>query len=672
MKEIKLKELHLLNFKGARDVHVTFDPVETVISGYNGTGKTTVADAFHWLLFGKDSLDREKFDYKTLDSESRIIPRLPHEVSGTIMVDGREITLTRRIVEKWVRSAGQKEETFRGNETERLFNDIPCNEKEYDAKVAEICSQTTFKFITNPCYFCQQKENVQKEMLLKLAGTIKDTDIAKGNKEFEDFLNMISDKTLAEFKKELNAKKSKIKSEIADKPGRIDEQKRRMPAEEDWPELQSQLEAKEAELDAIEDRIMDVAKRNECADTALQETYAEISRLRKKVSDRENAINHEANKEYEAELAEWNSLHQQAVIYKTDIAAYEREIEAKQKDIDTWEESKKKLLAEYAVIVKAINAINNRTLNFTEDDFRCPTCGRVFEDEGIASKQEELKAKFEERKKRDLETHKSMKDANIREGKALAAKISERQAQIADHRAHIEETAAKKAEIEARPLFSKELHRIDISSLIEADTEIKSLNTRIAELQKSVQTSGPKEDVTTMSADRKRIMFEIDSLKAALAKRGTIQEINARIAQLESEYMELSTELNRLEGIEYVMEEFSKAKNRAIEDRINGLFKIVRFRWIAQQVNGAEKETCEATVKGVPYSMLNSAGKIAAGLDIINAICAKQQICAPIFIDNAEGVNEIPKTVGQRILLQVTQDKTLRISPAPTPQGTLF
>lgn len=672
MKDIKIKELHLLNFKGAKNLRVSFDPVETVISGCNGTGKTTIVDAFHWLLFGKDSLDREKFDYKTIDRDGSIISRLPHEVSGTLLVNGCEIKLTRRIIEKWVRSAGKETEEFKGNETERLFNDIPCNEKEYEAKVAEICSQTTFKLITNPAYFCWQKDTLQKEILLKLAGEIRDSDVANGNKDFEEFLKLVSGKTFAELKKEINAKKSKIKDELADKPSRIDEHKRRMPAEENWDELQSQLEIKQSELDAIEERIMDAAKRNKATDVALRDTYAEISRLRKSISERESEINQEANKEYEENLAEWNKLHELAVIYKTDIAAWEREIAAKQKDIDAWEENKRKLKIEYASIVKMINDINGRNLDFTDDDFRCPTCGKVFEEDRIAAKQVELMDKFTERRQRDLDVQSSLRQANIREGKTLVAKINEHLALIEKYRNRIKETEAKKAEIEVTPLFSMKLQRTDISAMIATDSDIQKLNKRISELQNSIQSSGAKSDLSIIMNDRKRILFDIDSLKSSLSKRGTIAEIKARIKQLESEYSELSVELSRLQKIEYVMGEFSKAKNAVIEERINSLFKIVKFRWIAQQVNGVEKETCEATVNGVPYSVLNNAGQIAAGLDIVNAICAKQQICAPIFIDNAESINKIPNTIGQKILLRVTDDPILSISTDSKPQRALF
>ena len=97
MKQIRIFSLYLLNFKGVRELMVDMSAREVIISGRNGSGKSTIFDAFTWLLFGKDSQGRETFDYKTLDEDGKPIPKLPHEVSGTLDVDGETITLTRRI-----------------------------------------------------------------------------------------------------------------------------------------------------------------------------------------------------------------------------------------------------------------------------------------------------------------------------------------------------------------------------------------------------------------------------------------------------------------------------------------------------------------------------------------------------------------------------------------------
>jgi len=91
------------------------------------------------------------------------------------------------------------------------------------------------------------------------------------------------------------------------------------------------------------------------------------------------------------------------------------------------------------------------------------------------------------------------------------------------------------------------------------------------------------------------------------------------------------------------------------------MFSLVRFKLFETQINGGEVPTCEAMVNGVPFSSLNNAMRINTGLDIINAICNKNEVSAPIFIDNAEAVNELFQTNSQIIRLVVTTDKSLII-----------
>jgi len=81
------------------------------------------------------------------------------------------------------------------------------------------------------------------------------------------------------------------------------------------------------------------------------------------------------------------------------------------------------------------------------------------------------------------------------------------------------------------------------------------------------------------------------------------------------------------------------------------------------QINGGIKNTCEAMVEGVPFSDLNNAMKINAGLEIIKALCEFYQVNAPIFIDNRESVTKLIDIDSQIINLVVSeQDKQLRIA----------
>lgn len=114
MKTVIIKEIRLLNFKGLRDLTVEFDPALTEIYGRNGIGKTSIFDGFTWLLFGKNSEDRKQFGIKTYDEAGNIIPKLPHEVSAVLLVDGEVVTLCRRFNENGRRNAARRSRSSSG------------------------------------------------------------------------------------------------------------------------------------------------------------------------------------------------------------------------------------------------------------------------------------------------------------------------------------------------------------------------------------------------------------------------------------------------------------------------------------------------------------------------------------------------------------------------------
>jgi hypothetical protein len=129
---------------------------------------------------------------------------------------------------------------------------------------------------------------------------------------------------------------------------------------------------------------------------------------------------------------------------------------------------------------------------------------------------------------------------------------------------------------------------------------------------------------------------------------------------MESEKL-LSQELSALDGQEFLMDSFTKAKINMIEQRINGKFKLVTFRMFNTLINGGTEDCCETMMGGVPYSDLNSAGKIQAGLDIISTLCDFHDTYAPVFCDNCETINVIPVIKSQIIKLYVNHDKELVI-----------
>ncbi len=647
MKKVIIKRLSLLNFKGLREFQIEFSDSMTSVLGKNGSGKTTIFDAFTWLLFGKDSEDRKSFNIKTLDAQGVAIPRIPHEVSAILTVDDEEISLCRRYSEKWQKKRGSATEEFTGHEEERLYNDVPMSVKEWGEKIISICSEQVFKFITNPLYFSAQKTDTQRAMLFRMAGTISDEEIAAGNADFMDLLAKLTGKSMEEYKREIAAKKRRIKAEIDGIPERIDERKRDMPEAENWLLLEADLEAKKSELEKVEKSISDKSQAYSEASKAKLEIAKKEFDLRQRLLNREHEIKQSVLKEYNEQSSQQSELRRQVESAQAELGRVQSEMTRYQRDLEAMQQKRSALIAEW----KEINA---RTLQFNQDEFVCPTCKRPLDIDDIERKQSEMTENFNTRKANDLAE-------NNRKGQANKKAMDETMSPVKKCEERISELSTKIESLKANPLYTSEMKEPDATPTIEADAERKKILNQIAEVKAELDKPNEAPDTSELTEQKKSIISEIDIIKAKLAKKETIERNEARIKELEKQLREQSEELAQLEGIEFTMAAFSKARIEAVENRINGLFSIVKFKMFEQQINGGEVETCEATVNGVPYSDLNNAMTINAGLDIINAICKSEGVTAPIFIDNAESVNELLHTQSQMIRLVVTDDETLRV-----------
>ena len=81
-----------------------------------------------------------------------------------------------------------------------------------------------------------------------------------------------------------------------------------------------------------------------------------------------------------------------------------------------------------------------------------------------------------------------------------------------------------------------------------------------------------------------------------------------------------------------------------------------------QQINGSINPCCEILYNGVPFERgLNNAARINVGIDIVNTLSDFFVFKGPIFVDNAESINDIADTPAQVIGLYVSTDEKLII-----------
>lgn len=639
----------MLNFKGIRSLTIDFDEHETNIYGANAAGKTTVFDAFRWVLFGKDCNDRKDFNIKTIDTNGKPIERLPHEVTADLAVDGEQITLKKCYVEKWTKKRGSAVETFTGHAVECYYNDVPCSVREYEAKVSEICDEHVFKLITNPLFFTAQKKDFQRGLLVKMAGDVTDQELVDENPEFTDLVGMLSGKTVEELKREVNSKKRKIKDGIDNIPARIDERKRYIPEERDWAALEREIAVCEQRIKDIDAQIADRSKAYDEIAKHKQEVAKELSSVRSAITARKYELKDKLLDKYNESRRAHDMAVQRAASLRNESRVNALALPRLEKELQTLNEKREMLIAEWRKI---------KAEAFVEPDrneFVCPTCKRPLEADDIEAKIEELRTSFNADVSRRLERNKTV---GIETKNAIEAKTAEIKV--------VNDTCFKLdnevAEIENSSAYKDDPVQPNIEPMIEQDAQLKSLKEKAVSLQTELDSEVSAPDTSDLQDKKRMEQDTINGNKEWLRDRDIIAASKKRIQELEEEYKSSQDELARLEGIEFTIQQFCKARIEHVESRINGMFKLVRFKMYEQQINGGEIETCEATVDGVPFSDLNNAMKTNAGLDIINAICRANNIVAPIFIDNRESVSDIVSTQSQIVNLIVdAKCKTLKI-----------
>ena len=625
MNKIDLLELRLTNFKGIRHLCIEFKAEEeNLVVGKNGSGKTTLFDAFTWLLFGKDSRDRKDFAIKTYDKDGNTIPNLPHEVSATISVNGETIELRKSYKEIWARDRATQVEYIRSHQTDCFYNNVPLSVSEYADKINEILSEETFKLITNPFYFTSQKQDVQRKFLFSLAGEINDSEIAGDNPTFCEVVGMLSGKTIDELNREIAANKKRIKDELNVIPIRINEQQRNLIEDKNWSEIESRISKLRYEMNALQDENEILRVKNEAVINEKQSLYNEISAKNREISSIKLEIEKEAMKDYNEKAIEFEKKKSSAYSLNAKKMVLTRTIEDMQKELAELKRKKEYLLLDY-------NNINNRKLEIDEHAFACPTCGRLFDPDKIEEIEESMTENFNECKAEALEK-------NVKEGLAIKEKIEQAESRIQTLNSEISEIDKQLIAIGDVSVFSEKAP--DVNTLIDNDDRIKLILSEIDDLKQKIESIG---NVITNGSNMSEIaekQAEIERLTTTLAMRSQKKAQEERIDELMNQQSELAVKLSDIERIEMKVLDFNKERVRFIESKINGLFKMVRFKLFDTLLNGTTVECCEATVDGIPFSTRSYSEKINMGLDIINAICTKKEVSAPIFIDNSESITD--------------------------------
>lgn len=655
--KITLKKLHMENFKNAKDQTFELDHI-TKIKGQNASGKTTIVDAFMWCLFNKDSKGNTDFGIRPLDAAGNKVDHVEIKVDLLLDVDGREYQITKVQKQNWVKKRGNLEATLQGNVNSYEIDGVPKKEKDFKAFVSEIIDEDLFQLLTNPSTFVNMAWKDQRTELLKMVPEVNNDMVIASNPDAFSELNLALSLHTPE---DLQAKSKKALSEYKKKqveiPARIDEVKKSM-TDIDVAEL-------ELQRNILKEQIAEVEKSEEDMIAQYEQHQKETDNLmdmKFKLSDMErnaNKENNTAKRKYEEQIADFD----------TDISSFKRKVEVYQQNItdangtiSAYEKKRQDLLNDW----KEENAKTYiDTLQFDESSLTCPMCGQSYPNDKI----EQIKADFKQKKiaiKAKWEKdHNDTLERIVADGNRYKTLIEQMQGRLKDAKAKLamEQENLQSAEVEKKKIedvLSSLPDKIDIS-----DTEeYKKIASQIEEKEKVLKTANSGAEMRQQLRVKKNGLKEellIVEKQIASADNSAKEE---RIEELETKMREIAQSVADEEKMLYMLEQFMKAKMQIIEKMINEKFEEVNWKLFNKQENGAIVECCECTYKGVGINKdLNNGHKIVSGLDIIRTLSRMHDVYAPIFVDNAEAVNDFnyPSMETQMILLKVSDDKELRV-----------
>ncbi|MCK9597469.1 MAG: AAA family ATPase [Sphaerochaeta sp.] len=639
---MKLQTLTLKNFKGLSDLTLPMDGQNIAVYGDNGTGKTTVADAFYFLLFGKDSLNRKDFEVLPLDENGQRRTDITQaEVEGMFDLDGKQISLKRVYAEKWTKKRGTAQRELTGHTTDYYIDGVPTKQKDYDAVIAKLTdSDEAFKLLTNPRYFCEVLPwQSRRNLLLKVCGDLTDAEVIANDKKLADLPAILDGLTMDDRRKVIKSKLTEINAELTRIPVRIDEVQRGLPDEsaENFTEALSELKAQRKTKLEQKTRIQAGGQIAELI-KIQREIEAEIQRMKNEASGGQDT----EKRKYQQNIAE---LQMHITSLKNQIKGNNDLAKRNGSLKDSLDGTLESLREEWATLNKQ---------EYTGTD-TCPTCGQALPADQIDA----ARAKFNVDKSKRLERIQA-------DGKIQRKKYDDLKSEndrLADKNAEIEqsiaatETAIKEQEdcIRALDTSTTPVPSPDIEKKLQ---ELQANKEAIAKLKED--TSGA---LNAVQAEINNIDNQIADVERIIAQAKQREDGLKRIAELKAQQKKLAKEYEELERQLYLTDQFVQTKVSLLEEKINSRFQIARFKLFNQLINGGIEECCECTVNGIPYDAgLNNGARINAGLDIINTLSTHFGMHCPIWIDNRESVTCIPEMDYQVISLFVSEtDKTLRI-----------
>ena len=677
MKKVLIKSISMQNYRcfyGEKEFHADFGK-RTRISGKNGSGKSTVMNAFMETLTGKNADGTQPDNVRPI-VDGKELEGVDVVRTVVLDIDGKETEIKKITKQKRERVDGEMQYIPGSNVNSYTMDGISFNQKKLDEFISEnICLPETLLACCNPNAFLSLKSTTDMRAFLeKMAGFDLNEYIKSMGAEFAEVEEITKGHPIEQVQKTLNKqladqKKATTKAETEwkyEKAKDVDS------GEDDVTRLTEQKVSYEnqiATLDEQEKSLDDLLVAYDQKSKNILDLKFEQSEIMRKaneglVQQKEVLDNEIFSLEQDKKSAE-NDLRMAEMDLKHANMGVERhtaEVKKAQEDYSRWI-SQEFDDSEIAVIESEV---------FNEDSLICPTCGQAFP----VDKAEKIREDFEKNKALRIEgvkaagrNYEEMKDREIQRVTESGNKAV----------AYLKE--AKKAQEEAERKIDELKQKITSFSM-----EIQKKQTELSKLPESVDLSD--------NAEYQKITAEIEQAEAALHELNNGSEQRREITEKRNGYIrecaKIDAEINNIQRKKQAHEEeveklyqafressqkeadiqkrkdilknFSIKKNERIASMINPVFREFQFEFLEFTQDGNPVETCRMVSNGIEYRDMNHSKKILVQADLLRGFQELSGLNLFVFIDDTESVNDenLPDMDRQMILLKVT-DTDLKV-----------
>lgn len=623
MKEVQIKKMSIENWR-AQNKSIEFIGNITEIKGRNESGKSSVMNAFLWLLTGYDEEDRLNYNLFDNTVEQTYENAIPASVEAVFEVNGNEYTFKKTAKQGWSRARGNSEYTRKGTDDYSFFADgIEVSATQYKTMVEGLFAPIDkLKIMLNLRYFLMLDWKDMRKQLESMVGDIESSDF-KG--DYGIILKDLIKHTPDELKSLYKAKMKPMKASIDSLPVTIETMQTNLPDLAEVEEARKSIDEAKQQMSDIDEKIVGAG---DFAKSYIDRRNAELEEIGKLEAEYRNAERiYESNFNDEVEKIQKEMR---------DVDSYNADIDKGNKKAEAERESNKKELEK---MTDLLSGLQKRHEELTEQNKECKA--RVFTGEKCAYCGQELpEDKLEEARKRFNEQKEKDHAYIVAQGKENKEYLERALKGIENLKAEIEkplEILDKKSKDD----LEDKLDDLRKSFVPYHETTEGSAKMSVIKEKRANLTVIPQQDNGALLNMKRGLLDEIEMNSKKLGLKDEYDKQLEKIRGLQEELKNNSVELAKLEGKLAKVKEYEEEKAKIISDRVNGKFEYVQIEMSETNKSGDIVPACVIKDnKGVNALVTNNASRVLCGIDIAIAFQNFYGLSLPLFIDDYELFSE--------------------------------